>query len=460
MIRKLTEGKYDSAIEASDWRYSAVIYGMNKYFTEYFTLDHEIKNDCLYFNDKDITEEKFLLLIEKYYCDEMHHMIALSMLNNEEFSEEHIKTINEKLTANTVLKKIFKDIKFDGNNASKIIELIDKNKNEIIKETFRFKTNLYRNYCNTNSLFTDSQLTCRLVGYNIDVPKKGRSSSYNFDSNNMSINDSKYFDFIPLAFTGNKGNGKNRESFFINDNSNIEVLLSSNNMLENKVTEALSDNDNNKNNTRGAFFYSIIEAADFIDYDVEVIQKDMNKDYFESLYIRKESINILKELEDYVDYKALNHGYKINENYYINIFKEVMDSILNQVLLDNLIELLIKGKKEYIVSQLIKINLLIKKGGENMKQSMKAAYACAKEVNKTIQENKIESYKNKLISAIVFKDRDRVCDILMQLSNYSKVKFDFAYSIFDDFDENKELIYTFVNTLGNSKNIQGGENNE
>lgn len=44
------------------------------------------------------------------------------------------------------------------------------------------------------------------------------------------------------------------------------------------------------------FFYSLIEAADFITYDVEVIKKEMNKDFFESLYIRKESLDIIKKV--------------------------------------------------------------------------------------------------------------------------------------------------------------------
>jgi CRISPR-associated protein Cst1 len=91
---------------------------------------------------------------------------------------------------------------------------------------------------------------------------------------------------------------------------------------------------------------------------------------------------------------------------------------------------------------------LIKKGDEEMNKDMKGAYACAKKVNETIEANKVESYKQKLLNSIIFNDKDRTCQILMQLSAYSKVNFDFAYSIFEDFDKNKEIVYTFINALG------------
>ena len=86
-----------------------------------------------------------------------------------------------------------------------------------------------------------------------------------------------------------------------------------------------------------------------------------------------------------------------------------------------------------------------------MNKSMKVAYACAKEVVKKLPENKRESYRQKLTSAIVFKDYDRCCQILLQLSNYSEVTFDFAYSLFEDFEANKDVVYTFINALTKDK---------
>ena len=87
-----------------------------------------------------------------------------------------------------------------------------------------------------------------------------------------------------------------------------------------------------------------------------------------------------------------------------------------------------------------------------MNQSMRGAYACAKAVVKTIPENKSISYRQKLTSAIVFKDYDRCCQILLQLSNYSGVTFDFVYDVFEDFEKNKDVIYTFINALSTNKN--------
>ncbi|MDO4943555.1 MAG: type I CRISPR-associated protein Cas8a1/Csx8, partial [Lachnospiraceae bacterium] len=185
---------------------------------------------------------------------------------------------------------------------------------------------------------------------------------------------------------------------------------------------------------------------------VEVIVKKRERVFFETLYIRKKSIDILKELKVY---EPFCFSLKINDNYYINIQKKVMDCILNLIRTDELIELFLKRDSEYLVSQFIKINQLICGGGEGMKQSMRVAYACAKEVAKKLPENKRESYRQKLTSAIVFKDYDRCCLILLQLSNYSDVKFDFAYSLFEDFEANKDIAYTFINALTKDKSNEG-----
>ena len=58
-------------------------------------------------------------------------------MQNNEFSEEQVKLVNQKLKAAVVMKNIFKDIKFTGSNKEEIIELINNNRLEIIKETFR-----------------------------------------------------------------------------------------------------------------------------------------------------------------------------------------------------------------------------------------------------------------------------------------------------------------------------------
>ena len=72
-------------------------------------------------------------------------------------------------------------------------------------------------------------------------------------------------------------------------------------------------------------------------------------------------------------------------------------------------------------------------------------------------DNKVNSYKQKLISAITFKDYDRFCEILLQLSSYSGVVFYFAYDLFQDFEENKNIAYTFINALNKDNKDNGGE---
>ena len=45
--------------------------------------------------------------------------------------------------------------------------------------------------------------------------------------------------------------------------------------------------------------------------------------------------------------------------------------------------------------------------------------------------------------------------ILLNLSNYADEPFDFAYDLFEDFEKNKELAYTFVTALRrDNKNVE------
>ena len=162
--------------------------------------------------------------------------------------------------------------------------------------------------------------------------------------------------------------------------------------------------------------------------------------------------------------------------YYIDIYKKVIDSILNNTLLDEIIDLLLKdNRNNYKINQLLRINDLIR-GGAIMnskkvldEKTVKQIHACANAVRKNIQENKLESYRQKLISSIIFKDYDRVCQILLQLSQYSDTYFSFADDLFIDFEENKDIAYMFINSLGknyelknhegNDKNLEGNKDN-
>lgn len=445
MKSKVKYEDYNIRLEPSDWRYSAAIIGLIKYL-EYHNLNYKVEDDCILYNSSDITEKKYLEFTEYEYGDEFPHKFIENILLSEYISDEQVQLVNEKFKSNEIMKKVFNKIKFDNTNKKIIIDRINENRTELIKETFRNKKNMYSNYANKKQLFNNSQDYCRLLGYYIDTGKKGKSTGFNFTMNSFIGKDEREFDFIPFAFEGN------RESFFINDNYTIKRLKISNKIFSEKVKLDL-DGENRIKDARRVLFKGIMEATDFISRDVEIIFKDRDKDYFETLYVRKESIDIFKAMKkENIDYQAFCFSLKITDKYYLNVQKEVTESIINKQVLDNLIEIFIKSEKDYIASQLIKINILLR-GEKLMKDRLKGAFICAKKVAESLEKNKLESYRQKLTSSIIFKDYDRVCQILLQLSNYSGIEFGFVYDLFDDFEENKDLAYTFINALSKKSEI-------
>ena len=456
-------------LEPFDWRYSAAIVGLRKYL-EWLGVDEEpnliITEDTLEYNKKYLDKEDFLKFAEYYFKDDMHHIEIENNLKEKKPSEKQINIVNEKMKANTILKNKFKKIKFDGQNQDEIQNIIDQNREEIICETFRNKNNLYKNYCNPNQLFKDKQECCRLNGYYIDMPKKGKSISYAFDKSNYVGNDIPEFDFIPFAFSGC------REKFFINDNVDLNRLQKTNNQWTRTVKSQMEEakQKNERVNTKRIFIDCLIEAKDFLQSDIEIIVKKPERAYFETLYLRKESLEILKNMKSY--YKAFCFSIKISDDYWINILNEVFDAVVNFTLLDDLINKLLKDSREggnsYVISKLLKVNVEIKKGDEKMKNTMKAAFACAKQIvdkkdgNKPrVSDTKLKSYCTKLINAIILDDYDQFQKILINLSNYAEVPCGFAYDLFEDFEGNKEIAYTFVNSLNRYKNNnQEGKDNE
>lgn len=455
-------------LEPFDWRYSTAIVGLRKYLEWLGTEEPEliITEDTLEYNRKYLNKSEFLKFAEYYFKDDMHHIEIENKLKEKNPTEDQINIVNEKMKANTILKNKFKKIKFDGHNQDEIQNIIDQNREEIICETFRNKNNLYKNYCNPNQLFKDKQECCRLNGYYIDMPKKGKSISYAFDKSNYVGNDIPEFDFIPFAFSGC------REKFFINDNVDLNRLQKTNNQWTRTVKSQMEEakQKNERVNTKRIFIDCLIEAKDFLQSDIEIIVKKPERAYFETLYLRKESLKILKNMESY--YKAFCFSIKISDDYWINILNEVFDAVVNFTLLDNLINKLLKDSREggnsYVISKLLKVNVEIKKGDEKMKNTMKAAFACAKQIvdkkdgNKPrVSDTKLKSYCTKLINAIILDDYDQFQKILINLSNYAEVPCGFAYDLFEDFEGNKEIAYTFVNSLNRYKNNnQEGKDNE
>ena len=163
-------------------------------------------------------------------------------------------------------------------------------------------------------------------------------------------------------------------------------------------------------------------------------------------YIRKDAIDILRSIKNL---DVFNYSYKISDDYYINFVDEVSDAILNGKTLNSLIEMCLKKNigSSYMIGELIKLNMNIK-GVKNMDGTIKSAYACALEVTKKIDNNKIKTYRTKIASALTANDKMRVFDVLLQLSNYSEVNMGFVYNLYEDYEKNIEVVYAFVNALG------------
>ncbi|MGL5100833.1 MAG: type I CRISPR-associated protein Cas8a1/Csx8, partial [Fusobacteriaceae bacterium] len=321
----------------------------------------------------------------------------------------------------------------------------EENRIEIIKSTYRGGKSLYANFCEDKFL-QEKGKSCRLKGYCLDMARKSKSIAFMRDKKSTVISDSKYMDFIPFAFS------KTRESFFINNNSSIDRLVNSNKIAPDSESRSL----------RSQIFDKSKYASTFIDYDVEIIIKNRDKDYYETLFIRSEAIKIFEKLQKFntdkftlfeILQKPCN--LKMRESSpekWVDIQKEVTDKILNKIYLDNLIESIFKSYRQdaFLNSYLIKINHLIYTGGKYMGDKEKEIIEIAKKINRELAKNKTNSYKQKLISAISLKDYDRVQVVLIQLSAYSGVKMDFLVELFTDFEKNKNLAYTFINSLGSN----------
>jgi len=410
--------------------------------------DYSVNDEYIEFHPSVITDESYLLFAETHFRESMHHKTVEDLIQGNEPSEEQIKLVNDKLSkntsSNTIMIRTFKGIKFDGANADVIQEMIDENRIELIKLTFKGGRSLYYNFCNENNLLLDKGKSCRIRGYSVDMGKKGKSVSYMRDTKNFVYQDSSYFDFIPFAFS------KTRESFFINNNFTIDQLIKTN------KDDMLSDQRELK--ARSQLFLQTKESSGFIDYDVEVIKKEREKDYFETIFVRKQAIKLFATITDEV---ALILSRPCNakrgensQDIWLNIETIVTDSVLNGLKMDDLIERLFKAHNNhrFLISHLIRINQLIYTQGEDkMTKHQLEALNSARHISRVLKDNKIRSYEQRLISALTMKDSERVQELLLHLSATAQVKMDFLVHVFKDFETNKNLVYTFINELGNKQ---------
>lgn len=95
----------------------------------------------------------------------------------------------------------------------------------------------------------------------------------------------------------------------------------------------------------------------------------------------------------------------------------------------------------------------------NIKSARAAGYHASQWFMDNNSENKLKSYKQKLISSIVAHDYDRMNEILLNLSSYTNKELTFAYQLFEDPENNIGLAYAFANALTpDVKNFNKKEN--
>lgn len=473
---------YNRRIEPSDWRYSAAIVGMVRFFKDR-NIPYIIKGRYLYYNFEDVCNDgkdfegdrEYLLFAEKWFSDKMHHNVVYKRLCQNQFTDEMIKKVNEKLSVNiVVMKEVFKGIKFDGTNGTEIKKLIENNRLKLIKGIFCNSTSGYRKFINTSKYRSESADVCRLLGFCVDTGRKTKSIGFCFDKDSRTFNDEVEFDFIPFAFS------RSGSSVFINNNTSIDYLLKANDEMEYFLSEKFEEQK-----TWNSVFYSYSEGAGFIDYDVEVIIKNTETDYYESMFVRQNAITIFETISKDSEFSeslknVFKRHVKVNENYYINVMGEVTNSILNELSLDDLIERLMKveyntdsnNPDTYCLSRLIYINKIIyetREGNMEKTPEFKGSSAAASQVVQYFitnrQENKIKGYQQRLANTLISKDYGRFIEIMLQLSSYTEVPFVFMHKLIQDFEANKNLAYNFINSLIVSSKRkddtqEGGKSNE
>lgn len=459
---------YDTLLQPTDWRAAAAVVGLCKYF-DHFRIDYKIlynvdekpENyihgfDGIIYKSDSITEEKYLDFVESYFEKYMTHSTILSILGNDEFSDEQIKMVNDLVKSKTVLKGLLGKTKFDGTNKAVFISTIEENREEIIKTIFKNGNNLYKNYCNERLIFTDDNSTCRLRGYNVDKDRKTSILGFCFSKESFDANDILEFDFIPFAFS----NPDMRETYFVNNNFSIETLVNTNRAFSEQLSNTEGKGDKNK------LLLVLQNSKDYISYDVEIISKSQDDAFYSTLFVRLERLKKLRELSG----KSLNLVKKINDDYWFNLEREVYMRCLNNVLLDDVILRMLKfyfddnSNKGYIKSRtdlLIDINISWK--GNKIMDEINSARICgfkaSQELIRLKSSNKINSYKQKIISALCAHDYDRAKEVILSLSAYVGMEFSFFYKFLENAEENKDIAFAFASALTET-NSKNSENND
>ncbi|MBQ7522292.1 MAG: type I CRISPR-associated protein Cas8a1/Csx8 [Clostridia bacterium] len=464
--------KFDTLLQPTEWRYSASVLGLKMYFDgisgyeerKYLllselkdrgiTLPEEINPifgfDGILYNSKDITEEHYFAFVEKEFASEMTHLKILDNIrkykdiDDEKAKQQALKDINELIKSKSVLKSLLKE-KFDGTNEKYFTDIIENNRTKIIKEIYRYSPLMYRGFSNINLLFAGAGNHARLHNYTVDENRKTRYLGYGFDKDTFVGEDIPEFDFIPFAFT------KTYESYFVNNNFGIKDLEQTNR----KFWENIYKIEDKSSSTK--LYKALKNADDYINYDVEIIIKPRDKEQYQTLYVRAERLKAMREIKS----DNLKFYYKVNDDFYFNLENEVYESCLNDILLNDVIEFMLKlsvkqqaddintGMTRTQIDKIIHINEKWKGVSDmtDIDRARATGFYVSQQFVKDKNENKLNSYKQKLISSIVAHDYSRMNEILLSLSSYINQELGFAYPLFEKPEENIGLAYAFANAL-------------
>lgn len=445
---------YDTLLQPTDWRAAAAVVGLCKYF-DHFRIDYKIlynvdekpENyihgfDGIIYKSDSITEEKYLDFVESYFEKYMTHIKLQNILNKDKLIDEDIVNF-KRICTDSFYEKFFENKRFDGSNKDYFISAIYEKRYEMITHLYKYKLNLYGNYCNKNRLYTDKNKVCRIKGYDVDNSKKTNILGFCFSKESFDANDILEFDFIPFAFS----NPDMRETYFVNNNFSVETLVNTNRAFSEQLSSTEGKGDKNK------LLLVLQNSKDYISYDVEIISKSQSKDYYETFFVRLVRLKLLRNLSE----KMLNYYYSTN-NYTLTLQSEVYYRCLNNVLLDDVILRMLKlyfidtnnrRKIRANTDVLIQINVSWK-GIVNM-DKLYSAKKCGNKVSQKLislnSENTIISYRHKLTSSLCVHDYDRVKDILLKLYDCVGIDFPFMYDFFENAEENKDVVYMFVSGL-------------
>ena len=373
----------------------------------------------------------------------MTHIKLQNILNKDKLIDEDIVNF-KRICPDSFYKNFFENKRFDGSNKDYFISAIYEKRFEMITHSYKYNLNLYGNYCNKNRLYTDKNKVCRIIGYDVDKDRKTSNLGFCFSKESFESNDILEFDFIPFAFS----NSDMRETYFVNNNFSVKSLTQTNYAFSNQLSSTENKYDKNK------LMLVLQNSKDYISYDVEIISKSQDKAYYETFFVRLERLKKLRELSG----KSLNFVKKINDDYWFNLEKEVYMRCLNNVLLDDVILRMLKfyfddnSNKGYIKSRtdlLIDINISWK--GNKIMDEINSARICgfkaSQELIRLKSSNKINSYKQKIISALCAHDYDRAKEVILSLSAYVGMEFSFFYKFLENAEENKDIAFAFASAL-------------